>query len=148
VRRLVEGLGPDSSLGLVEALQAQVDVFDAPTLHSSLHVDPDEVRHLPAVVEAVTVRVVREALANTARHARADACTVHVNRAGNDLAVSVRDNGIGVAASQADAATRGTGVGLLSMRAVAEQIGGVCTVLEAPGGGTEVRLVLPVPAPP
>lgn len=148
VRRLVEGLGPDSSLGLVEALQAQVDVFDAPTLRSSLHFDPDGLGHLPAAVEVVTVRVVREALANAARHARADVCTVHVNRVGKDLAVSVRDNGIGIAASQAHAETSGTGIGLLSMRAVAEQIGGTCTVLDAPGGGTEIRLVLPVPTRP
>lgn len=146
VRRLVEGLGPDSSLGLAEALQAQVEVFNTSTLRSSLHVDADDVRHLPAAVEVVTVRVVREALANAARHARANACTVHVERVGTDLAVSVRDDGIGLAASLADADTRGTGVGLLSMRAVAGQIGGICSVLDVQGGGTEIRLVLPIPA--
>ena len=147
VRRLVEGLGPDGTLGLAEALRAQVDSFDAPMLHSTLQLDPDDVRDLPAAVEVVAVRVVREALANAARHAAGDRCSVTVSRDDKQLLVQIRDNGIGLSASRAAGVRNGTGVGLLSMQAVAQQIGGSCAVTDAVGGGTEVRLALPlVPA--
>lgn len=149
VRRLVDGLGPDGTLGLAEALGSQVAGFDAPSLRSSLVLDPDEVRDLPAAVEVAAVRVVREALANAARHAAADRCSVTVSRDPDRLLVAVRDNGVGISASRASRASdhtadRGSGVGLLSMQAVAAQIGGSCAVVDAPGGGTEVRLVLPL----
>lgn len=145
VRRLVDGLGSETALGLAEALRTQVESFDAPVLRSTLHLDPDEVRDLPAAVEVVAVRVVREALANVARHAAGDRCSVTVRNDGEQLLVHVRDNGIGISARR-DADER-TGVGLLSMQAVAQQIGGSCAVGDAEGGGTEVRLRLPlVPA--
>jgi signal transduction histidine kinase len=148
VRRLVEGLGSSSDLGLglVEALRAQVEGFDAPALRSELLADEAALGELPAAVETVTVRVVGEALANAARHARADACQVRVDRSADGLVVVVRDNGMGVTASRTAATTRGSGVGLTSMALVAEEIGGTCTVFDAPGGGTEVRLMLPLPS--
>ena len=147
VRRLVDGLGPEGTLGLAEALRTQVESFDAPVLRSTLLLDPDDVRDLPAAVEVVTVRVVKEALANAARHAAGDRCSVTVGRDEEQLLVQVRDNGIGISASRATGVRNGTGVGLLSMQAVAEQIGGSCAVTDAVGGGTEVRLALPlVPA--
>ena len=147
VRRLVDGLGPEGTLGLAEALRTQVESFDAPVLRSTLLLDPDDVRDLPAAVEVVTVRVVKEALANAARHAAGDRCSVTVSRDDEQLLVQVRDNGIGIAASRATGVRNGTGVGLLSMQAVAAQIGGSCAVTDAVGGGTEVRLALPlVPA--
>jgi signal transduction histidine kinase len=144
VRRLVEGLGPEISLGLAEALRQQVDGFDAPTLRSTLHVEPASLQDLPVAVEVVTVRVVREALSNAARHAGGDSCSVHVDRDDRALRVLVRDNGVGLTAARTTQRTSGTGVGLLSMSAVAQQIGGTCTVQDAPGGGTDVRLVLPL----
>jgi signal transduction histidine kinase len=147
VRRLVEGLGPDGTLGLAEALRTQVESFDAPVLRSTLQLNPDDVRDLPAAVEVVAVRVVSEALANAARHAAGDRCSVTVSRDDQQLLVQVRDNGIGISASRATGLRNGSGVGLLSMQAVAQQIGGSCTVTDAVGGGTEVRLALPlVPA--
>lgn len=147
VRRLVEGLGPDGSLGLVEALRDQVEGFDTPMLRTSLDLEPGQLADLPAAVEVVTVRVVREALANVARHAQAGRCAVTVDRTQQNLEVSVRDDGIGIPAARAVGHTVGSGVGQLSMRAVAHQIGGSVEIAGTPGGGTEVRLVLPLTAP-
>ena len=144
VRRLVDGLGPEGSLGLAEALRTEVESFDAPVLRSTLELRPDEVRDLPAAVEVAAVRVVREALTNAARHAAGDRCSVTVGRDEARLLVRVRDNGIGISASRAAGRREGSGVGLLSMQAVAEAIGGSCAVTDAAGGGTEVRLSLPL----
>jgi signal transduction histidine kinase len=143
VRRLVDGLGPDGALGLAEALRNEIESFDAPALRSTLDLpDPDRLRDLPAAVELVAVRVVREALTNAARHAAGDRCLVSVSTDDQRLLVTVRDNGVGVTASRASG--RRGGVGLLSMQAVAHHVGGSCTVADAVGGGTEVRLTLPL----
>jgi len=93
------------------------------------------------------VRVVREALANAARHSAGDRCTVTVTRDQGELLVRVRDNGVGISAGRADGSRVGSGVGLLSMQAVARQIGGSCEATDAGGGGTEVRLMLPTVSP-
>ena len=39
-----------------------------------------------------------------------------------------------------------SGVGLLSMRERAAELGGTCVIGAAPGGGTVVEAVLPIPA--
>jgi signal transduction histidine kinase len=106
--------------------------------------DPTDQIELPAAVEVATVRVVGEALVNAVRHARAHSCTVRVSRSSDELVVSIRDDGVGMSTSRRAGSTGGSGVGLLSMRAVAEEIGGTLSVTDAAEGGTDVRLCLPV----
>jgi signal transduction histidine kinase len=151
VRRLLDGLGPDGSLGLAEGLRQQVAVFDTPDRSTTLDMDPAAVADLPAALEVVALRVVGEALTNAARHAHADRCEVSVARRNGHLVVAVRDNGIGVGTAGPSRRTTGpglgAGVGLLSMRAVAEEIGGRCTITSLGEGGTEVRVELPLGRP-
>ena len=52
--------------------------------------------------------------------------------------VTVADDGVGIAAG------RPAGVGLVSLRERAAELGGSCTVECPPDGGTVVRAVLPV----
>jgi signal transduction histidine kinase len=73
-----------------------------------------------------------------------------------DGELTVRDHGPGIAAGdlphvfdrfyRADAARgrTGSGLGLAIVRAVAERHGGAVTAEPAPGGGTLLRLMLPV----
>jgi signal transduction histidine kinase len=88
------------------------------------------------LVEDVTA-VVREALANVARHARADSASVELIATPDRLAVVVTDDGVGIG----DAVRRG---GTKNLRTRAEQHGGTCTVMSGPVRGTvltwEVRL--------
>ena len=143
VRRLVDGLGPDSSLGLAEGLREQVAAFDTAGRRTTLEMRPGELGDLPAAVEVAALRVVGESLANMARHSGSDSCEVTVLRRADDLLVTVRDHGRGVDMARGSGSA-GTGVGLLSMQAVTQEIGGTCTVSDAEGGGTEVRVELPV----
>ena len=55
--------------------------------------------------------------------------------------VVVRDDGTGIGPDVV------AGVGTLSLRERAGELGGTCTVTCPPGGGTEVRAVLPIGAP-
>ena len=138
VRRIVDGLRPAAldDLGLSEALQAAADGFAV----SGLDVDVEvrgELRDLPAAVEVATLRIATEALSNAARHAGATRVRLAVERLPHHLEVTVADDGRGLTAG------RRTGVGLVSMRERAEELGGSCTVTTGPGGGTVVVATLP-----
>jgi signal transduction histidine kinase len=86
------------------------------------------------------IAVLREALTNAAKHARADHVDVLV-RAGEELELEVVDDGIGLR----DAAGR-DGHGLRNMAARAGSLGGGSTIAPRPGGGTAVRWHVPLPA--
>lgn len=79
--------------------------------------------------------MVLEALANAAKHARASAVHVDVDRTGEVLRIAVRDDGGG----GADPA-RGSGLAGLLDRV--EAIGGTLSVRSRPGEGTTLRAEL------
>ena len=62
---------------------------------TTLEMTPGDLGGLPAAVEAATLRVVGESLANMARHSGSDRCEVTVLRRADDLLVTVRDHGRG-----------------------------------------------------
>lgn len=84
--------------------------------------------------------VLREALANVARHAQASSVEVHVRGSTEQLEVVVTDDGIGPPDDAVRVtATRGEGNGLRNMRARAARVGGTVTVERAETGGTRIR---------
>jgi signal transduction histidine kinase len=74
--------------------------------------------------------VVREALTNVAKHARASSAMVDVVLAGTELTVTVSDDGSGLD----DSATRSSGIG--NLRARAEKWGGTLQIAAGPSRGT------------
>ena len=100
---------------------------------------------LPQAVEEALWRIGQEALNNVRRHAGVDQVRVEyaVNR--ETATLVVRDAGKGFAASPADI-TQAGGFGLIGMRERAQSLGGDVTVRSRPGGGTEVRAVIPLPS--
>ena len=141
VRRLVHGLRPPAldDVGLLDALRTTGPAA------AGLDVTVEglgDLAALPAGVEVAAYRIAQEALTNVVRHSGATRARV-VLRAGDDaLEVEVVDDGTGIPAQ------RTAGVGLVSMRERAEELGGGCTVEPVDGGGTRVlaRLPLGVPA--
>ena len=79
--------------------------------------------------------VVREALSNVAKHARATAVTVRVDVADGVVTVSVDDDGVGIDRATESAA----GNGLVNMATRAERAGGHFAVRRASDGGTHLR---------
>jgi signal transduction histidine kinase len=75
------------------------------------------------------IACVRESLANVAKHARASSVLVDVTMTDGELAITITDDGIGMAA-----ATRLSGIA--NLRARAENRGGSLAIEPAPGGGT------------
>ena len=109
-----------------------------------LEVSGDE-RPLPPGLELTAYRVVQESLTNVLRHAgrpvRVDASIAYGER---DLTISVVDDGLGAAASDA---TQGSGHGLLGMRERVEIYNGTFRAGPNPGGGFSVHVSLPIAAP-
>ncbi len=139
VRSIVRDLRPAvlDDLGLAAALDEQVAALRDAGLDARLEVRAP-LGPLPAAVEVAAYRIAREALSNVVRHARAGACTVTLVREADALRVEVRDDGRGLP----DPVRPGVGLG--SMAARADELGGACAAGPAPGGGTRVVATLPL----
>jgi PAS domain S-box-containing protein len=87
-------------------------------------------------------RVVQEALANAAQHARATRVRVTVTRAPEQLLVTIVDDGAGFDPARPPE----HGIGLITMRERAMLLRGELTVESAAGQGTTVRLTVPLGA--
>ena len=140
VRRISRDLRPPvlDELGLMPALRVRAAQF-ADEANLEVIVDgPDDLPALPAAVEAAAFRIAVEALTNVRRHSRARRCAVRV-RLADALEIEVADDGVGIAPGAP------AGVGLVSMRERASEVGGVCEI-EGGSAGTRVVASLPVAA--
>ena len=138
-RRLIDGLRPaalDDS-DLVGALRRRVEQASGDALRVALEL-PEPLPALPPAVEAAAFRIAEEALTNVVRHSRARSATIELT-ADTWLHLRVVDDGVGVSVP------RPGGVGLESMRARAEQVGGRLLIDSRPGG-TTVLADLPLEA--
>jgi signal transduction histidine kinase len=102
-------------------------------------------QRLDPMIETECFRVAQEALTNVVKHAKARTVTVELTTNGQQLHLSVRDDGVGfdVAAVRAQA-VRGASLGLLSMEERATLTGGGLQYHAAPGQGTEVHAWFPL----
>ena len=87
-----------------------------------------ELTGLPAAVEVAAYRIVGEALTNVSRHAAARHARVRLLSDDDALVVEVADDGTGIPAGTP------AGVGLVSLRERAEELGGHCEVVDAGPG--------------
>jgi signal transduction histidine kinase len=98
---------------------------------------PDPMASLPAAVEVAAYRITQEALANVVHHAQAHKCCIRL-WVDDALHLEITDDGIGLATEHR------MGMGLLSMRERAAELGGTCVVEPAVAGGTSVYACLPL----
>jgi signal transduction histidine kinase len=147
VRRISGELRPLllDQLGLLPAVEAYLERFGERTgVRTRLEAALDE-EALDRRRASALFRILQEALTNVARHAAAAGVTVRLAAEGDDVVLTVSDDGRGFAAPA------GPGLGLLGMRERARAAGGRVTVEGAPGRGTVVTARLPRaagPAPP
>lgn len=95
---------------------------------------------LPDAIRTCIYRVVQETLHNVSRHSGAKNAWVSVQRVGDSLALTVKDDGSGFDPEK----TRG--LGLLGMEERVKQLGGRLEIQSQPGHGTVLRAILPIPA--
>ena len=129
-----------SSSGLNGAVEETVEEFRgrtgiATTVSNALlglELTPNEQIHF--------VHILREALVNVEKHARASSVRVTLSRGADDMFVlRVQDDGVGIPAAPG----RYKHFGLSIMKERAEALHGTLTVAPAEGGGTCVTLIVP-----
>lgn len=137
------------TLGLGAALRALAEEWSAQNqLPLQLALPPEaSLQALPAEVGVNLYRVAQEALANVARHARAQRVTLRLAWEAKCLALTVQDDGQGfvLPAALPDLLAEGH-FGLLGLRERMEVIGGQLTVATVPGQGTTIQVQWPGPA--
>jgi PAS domain S-box-containing protein len=143
LRRLSHSLRPAAldRLGLGEALAEMCKALDGPALSVELEL-PESALQLPPQHATALFRIAQSALTNVVRHAAARTATVRVelDTAQHQVALEVEDDGRGFVPAYAPGA-----LGLIAMRERAVALGGQFALQAAPGAGTQVRAVLPLP---
>ena len=131
--------------GLVAALEAYTKRLRQEGTGRLRLVVNKELGRLPPKIETAVFSIVREALNNVRRHARAKNVRVSLDRDEERLTVMVDDDGQGfdVALVEKMYGERGS-IGLLNMREWAESAGGTLSIQSVIGQGTRVTLVAPL----
>ncbi len=164
LRHLITELRPAAldELGLAAALQALarraqaiegLDVSTQIDMSALNGADSEDAPRLDPELEGTVYRIVQEALTNVSRHAEASSAVVNVRAQEGKLLVAISDDGKGLPDASALGPREGGlkgGFGMGGMRERAELVGGELDWEPAAGGGTVVRLSVPLtgrPAP-
>jgi signal transduction histidine kinase len=133
-------VAPLGNTGLVEAIRKQCEALAFRTgADVQVHVDPLPPAHaMPSGAHQAIFRIVQEALANVARHARATQVWLSLRTSPFRVEVTVQDDGRGF-----EGPAPGTGMGLHNMRDRAAEIGGTIQVAPGDAVGTVVTLSVP-----
>jgi signal transduction histidine kinase len=118
-------------LGVVEEMTDPLGF--APGLRMGGQLD----RGVPENIAQQMLTALREALANTAKHARASRVDVTVET-GADLVLTVRDNGVGLSGT-------GRRSGLANLAERAAELGGTLRTVTGESGGTDLEWRVPLP---
>jgi signal transduction histidine kinase len=131
---------PMENAGLVASLRQQCEAlalrtgaevtFDAGTLPPSAA--------LPPGTQQALLRAAQEALANVARHARAQHVVVRLGLVGDNFGLTIRDDGAGF-----EPMTRQAGMGTNNMKARVCEVSGTFLLQSQPGRGTTVGFSVP-----
>jgi two-component system NarL family sensor kinase len=139
IRQLSHVLHPAAlnEKGLPKALANYCAVFSA-TRGIPVGCAAKDVDRLSQGTALALYRIAQEALGNVAKHAKAKAVRVQLDRAGDKVRLTVSDDGVGFVFDG-----NGAGVGLVNMRERVQQLGGRLELTGEPGRGTTIRAEVP-----
>jgi signal transduction histidine kinase len=143
VRHLAMGLRPAmlDDLGLGPALEWQGREFSRRSgIPVEVQVD-GLVDALPDAHRTCVFRIVQEALTNCARHAQANHIRVVVHGSQDAVFLSVQDDGVGMAGTEAPSG----GLGLIGIEERARELRGAVRIHSQPGKGTTLQAEIPLP---
>jgi PAS domain S-box-containing protein len=133
------------TLGLVPTMKSFCREFAE---QHSVRVDftHDEIPNaLTRYVSLCLFRVLQEGLSNAAKHSGAQQVDVRLEGASDSVQLVIRDSGTGFNPVMA---LLGDGIGLMSMRERVSLVKGSISIRSKPRGGTEIRVRVPIAAPP
>ena len=142
-RSISENLRPGmlDLLGLGPAIKHHVQHFSEATgIRCLLHMNEQQECQIEDRVAIAAFRILQEALTNVARHAQARTVDIHVFKQGQELVLTIADDGQGIQVKPRG--ERGS-YGLLGMKERAELLGGSLRITSHPGQGVNVEARLP-----
>ncbi|WP_379138638.1 histidine kinase [Paenibacillus sp. sgz500958] len=129
----LEGKGLEQGLQeLIKELKVKVPI------EIVFEMDPDV--QLLKGVENHLFRIVQEAISNTLRHAKAEKLEIRINRRGETVRMTLRDDGIGFEMDE----SKQTSYGLSNMQERIYETGGSIQFITAPGKGTRIEITVPL----
>ena len=147
VRRFSRNLRPIylEDLGLIPALEMLTrDAGGEGKLVTAFRVT-GEPKRLSAEREMALYRLVQEALNNVTAHANASRADVTITFVGDEVSVTIADDGVGFAIPDRPGELAEAGhYGVLGMRERAELAGGWLSIESEPGHGTRIEIRLPI----
>ena len=144
VKRLSRGLRPPEleELGLGLAVRAHArTLLESGVFRVETDLGPVD-EHLDATAKLAVYRIIQEAISNARRHSGADRAMVRLGLDDGHVVAEIRDDGTGFALGSSMEGSQG--LGLVGMEERATMIGGRITVDSTRGGGTRVRVEVPV----
>ena len=142
-RRVVEELRPTllDTMGLLAALRWQSEETCRRADLRCTERFPDEEPQFNRAGAIALFRVVQEALANVAKHAKASEVDIALELTDTDVVVTVQDNGVGAAPADLN---RPRSHGIAGLRHRVQVLGGRLDISSAPNRGTTVRVRVPL----
>jgi PAS domain S-box-containing protein len=126
--------------GLLGALERHVQQFGRRT-GIAVSVERTQLRTRPSHEhELLLFRIVSEALANCAKHARAKSIRIALANEGQRVVLTITDDGVGFDEGGLLRSGKPRGLGLVTMRECAELAGGSFHVESGPGRGTKIEV--------
>jgi signal transduction histidine kinase len=144
-RRIAADLRPLmlDDLGLAAALDWLTQDFSKRTGIATDLVIDETVAQVPEPIASALYRITQEALTNVTKYANATVAEIRLERDGDWVQLTVRDNGRGI--EEADKSKRGA-FGLMGIRERVMLLYGEIAIKGEPGRGSEVRARIPLTA--
>ena len=92
-------------------------------------------------IEGQLLRILREAVTNVVKHAKASDLAVDLRLEGDSVQLGIEDNGLGFVPERS---TTGETFGLTSMQERAHDLGGVLSIDSKPGNGARIVASIPI----
>ncbi len=142
-RRSISALRPDhlESVGLLSALEACARrIISQSSSVEVITVSEGNVRNIPLRVSDTLLRIGYEAIANALRHAQCSRITISIVYGRSTVEMIIEDDGLGFVVSSDTA-----GFGIRGMHKRADNISAQFRIDSAPGQGTAVHVLAPLP---
>jgi signal transduction histidine kinase len=143
-RRTVQAIGPPT----LDTAQLPEALAEVSTKWAEANAVPVEMtttgdaKPMHPEIEVTLLRVTQEALQNIAKHGKADRVGITLSYMEDQLALDVRDDGIGFEPEKIKAG-KGKGYGLSAMRQRVGRLAGSLSIESEPGRGTVVSAIVP-----
>ena len=142
IRKISSELRPGilDDMGLVAALEWQALEFQKRFQIPIEFKGPDHPREIDASIATGLFRLFQESLTNIARHSGATLVSATLEATGNEISLTIKDNGKGF---DTEAQRGKRTLGLLGMRERALMMNGKLSIESTPGRGATVKIYVP-----